>query len=85
MTRAERRSRTERMLARARDAVKNRWIGWFFEQEHDVFTRPGIFRKRKVFACGCSGHDGMCHKRKGADTARVERREKRKIIEASLE
>lgn len=73
------------MLERAKQAVLNRITGWFQPENHDVFKRPGIFKKRKVFACGCSGHDGMCHKRKGGDTARVERRERKKIIEASLE
>lgn len=85
MTRDERRSRTERMLIRARDSVKMRMTGWFMPDDHDVFKRPGMFKKRKVFACGCSGHNGMCHKRKNGDTARVERREKRKIILGEME
>lgn len=85
MTRDERRSRTDRMIQRAVNTVKNRWIGWFFEQEHDVFKRPGLFKKRKVFACGCSNHNGMCHRRKSGDTARMERRAERKIIAAEME
>ncbi len=85
MTRNERRSRTERMVQRAVNLVKNRWIGRFFEQEHDVFKRPGLFKKRKVFACGCSDHNGMCHRKKNGDTARVERRMRHKIIKQSME
>jgi hypothetical protein len=72
------------MVQRAVNLVK-RWRMWGFEQEHDVFKRPGLFKKRKVFACGCSDHSGMCHRRKNGDTARVERREKRRIIEAEIE
>lgn len=86
MTRAERRSRTENVIRRQKETVLITWgVSLLTQFNHEIFSKPGKFKKRRVFGCGCTNHNGMCHKIKSWDTARHERLNRAKFIQDSLD
>lgn len=83
MRRAERRRRNQKVVER-RAKIRRRvtsWSAWSVPSDTD---KPGKFRKRSPLGCNCSNHNGMCHARKGGDTARVDRRNERQFISEQL-
>ncbi len=80
MRRAERRHQTGK-VAKKRAKIRKRIYSWFAWSSTEDTDEPGKFRKRTALGCNCSDHNGMCHARKGDDTARASRRVEHKLIE----